>query len=109
MFDKYKFVKHGNEVIAISTYAGKPVRGVATCSPEDEFSIEKGKTLAAARCNAKIAKKRLKRALKQMMEAWDASVIANNRYTDMVNYYADASKRSNEADLELKRVLKDME
>lgn len=109
MFDKYKFVKHGNEVIAISTYAGKPVRGVATCSPEDEFSIEKGKILAAARCNAKIAKKRLKRALKQMREAWDASVIANNRYNDMVNYYVDASKRSNEADQELERVLKDME
>lgn len=109
MFDKYKFVKHDNKVIAISTYAGKPVRGVATCAPEDEFSLEKGKALAAAKCNAKIAKKRLKRAVKQMNEAWDASVIANNRYNDMLGYYIDAAERLNEANQELKRVLKDME
>ena len=66
--EKYKFivVNHANgepyKVIALSTYAGKTVRGVATCSEKDKFDLEVGKKLAAARCNSKVAEKRYKRA-----------------------------------------------
>ena len=60
---KYSFYTDGKtKVIAVSTYAGKVVRGVAKCDINDTFSFEKGKELAAARCNEKIAKKRFARA-----------------------------------------------
>lgn len=50
------------KVIAVSNDAGKTIKGVAKCSPEDEFDVEKGKKLAAARCNAKVTERRRKRA-----------------------------------------------
>jgi hypothetical protein len=60
---KYNFYTDGKtKVVAVSTYAGKTVRGVAKCDVNDTFSLEKGKELAAARCNEKVAKKRLTRA-----------------------------------------------
>ena len=60
---KYSFyTDEKTKVIAVSTYAGKVIRGVAKCDVNDTFSFEKGKKLAAARCNQKIAKKRLTRA-----------------------------------------------
>lgn len=43
--EKYRYYTNGRRVIAVSTYAGKTVRGVATCDPSDEFSMEKGKEL----------------------------------------------------------------
>ena len=52
---KYKYAQTGNKVIAISTYAGRTVRAVAKADPRDASSLEDGKKLAAARCNAKIA------------------------------------------------------
>ena len=62
--DKYTYfvADKQKKVVAVSTYAGKIVRGVAKCDPRDEFSIETGKKLAAARCNLKVATKRAKRA-----------------------------------------------
>lgn len=44
--EKYKFYTNGSRVIAVSTYAGKTVRGVAVCHAGDAFSLEKGKKLA---------------------------------------------------------------
>ena len=72
--DKYKFaffndVNGKQTVSARSTYAGKTVKGYAKCDPRDEFDVEKGKELAAARCNARIAEKRFKRAQKKVAEA----------------------------------------
>lgn len=58
MGNKYKFYYNGNEVIAVSTFAGKTIKAKVKCNPEDVFDVEKGKQLAAARCNLKIAKKR---------------------------------------------------
>ena len=43
--EKYKFYTNGSRVIAVSTYAGKTVRGVAVCHAGDTFSLEKGKKL----------------------------------------------------------------
>ena len=55
---KYSFYTDGKtKVIAVSTYAGKVIRGVAKCDVNDTFSLEKGKKLAAARYNKKITKK----------------------------------------------------
>lgn len=88
--DKYRFYTTENKVIAVSTYAGRPVRGIAKCDPLDEFSLEDGKKLAAARCNAKIAEKRLKRARKKFVEATEASISAKRQYEKMKKYIEDA-------------------
>ena len=87
---KYRFYTSKNKVIAVSTYAGKPVRGVAKCNPEDEFSLEDGKKLAAARCNEKISCKRLRRAMRKLAEAEDEYSAAQRRYEKMKEYLKDA-------------------
>ena len=77
---KYNFYTDGKtKVVAVSTYAGKVVRGVAKCDANDTFSLEKGKELAAARCNEKIAKKRFTRAenkKREIIEENHKTVIA---------------------------------
>ena len=88
--DKYRFYQSDNKVIAVSTYAGLPVRGVAKCDPEDEFSLESGKALAAARCNEKIAEKRCKRAMRKSLEAYKAMTEAKEYFDRMVQYYEDS-------------------
>lgn len=48
--EKYHYyVDSKKNVYAASTFAGKIVKGVAKCDPKDEFSLEKGKQLAARR------------------------------------------------------------
>ena len=61
---KYKYVinEEKRTIVALSTFAGRVVRGVARCSPNDPWDVEAGKKLAEARCSAKIAHKRLERA-----------------------------------------------
>lgn len=82
--EKYSFYTDGKtKVIAVSTYAGKAVRGVAKCDVNDTFSLEKGKKLAAARCNEKVAKKRFTRA--------------RNMYVDMLIEYGNMMERLNKA------------
>lgn len=92
--EKYKFYTNGSRVIAVSTYAGKTVRGVAVCHAGDAFSLEKGKKLAALRCAEKIAKKRVARANRKVDEAYvDAETYLNK----MVDYKDDALYELNEA------------
>ena len=87
---KYVFYTTKNKVIAVSTYAGKVVKGVAKCNPNDNFDLEKGKKLAAARCNLKIAKKRHSNAMKQLKEARIVLSKSYKRVDDMENYLYDA-------------------
>ena len=90
-YSKYKYAQTGNKVIAISTYAGRTVKGVAKADPRDAFSLEDGKKLAAARCNAKIAIKRAKNAEFQLIRAKEALEQAEARYNKMTSYFNDAS------------------
>ncbi len=94
--EKYKFYTNGSRVIAVSTYAGKVVRGVAVCHADDEFSLEKGKQLAALRCAEKIATKRLKRAHTKVDEAYRAHVYSGDYLDKMVSYENDAEHEFNE-------------
>ena len=92
---KYTFVTHTRkdgrvEVIAISTFAGKPVRGKAICAESDTFDYQKGMELAAARCNEKIAVKRYKRAKQKIAEAEKAVADATKFYDAMRHYRDDA-------------------
>ena len=96
--EKYRFFNRSNrEVIAVSTYAGKPVRGVAKLTPGDNFDEEAGKKLAAARCNEKIARKRLARATAKIKEAEKAYQKEIAWYNRMVDYYNDSFEAVEEA------------
>lgn len=94
--EKYRFYTNGSRVIAVSTYAGKTVRGVAVCHTGDEFSLEKGKELAALRCAEKIAKKRIARAERKIDEAYRARIDAEDHFVKMINYKNDALYELNE-------------
>lgn len=94
-------------VIAISSYAKKPVRGIAKCSPKDNFDVNKGIELAEARCDVKIAKKRFKRAWKKYEEAEMACMRAKRELDRMKNYFIDAQDAYDEAEEHLKNVLAD--
>ena len=78
-------------VVAISTYAGKTVKGYAKCHPDDTWDWEKGKALAIARCAEKIAAKRNARATRKVAEAQDILAEAINYLNDMTEYFADSA------------------
>ena len=109
-FEKYRFhvvdTKNSDgqtvkKVIAISTYAGKPVRGVAICSVHDEFDLEKGKKLAAARCNAKVAKLRYKNSSAQLDRMCELVGIVNKVHMRKVKYNMDAYEELEKAHSDL--------
>lgn len=75
-------------VVATSTYAGKTVRGVARCHPNDEFDIDKGIQLAVYRCNLKVADKRQARACRKVKEAKLALYEAQVFLDKMLDYRA---------------------
>lgn len=96
-FDRYKYVVHGNEVIAISTYEGRPVRAVACCHPDDNFDEEVGKKLASLRCNVKVAKKRFARAKNLFEIKKRALEWITREYEKAESYYNDAEDKLTEA------------
>ena len=111
--DKYKYFtyydKNGKKTVsAVSTYAGKTVKGYAKCDPRDSFNVENGKKLAAARCNAKVSAKRMKRAERKMAEAQVLLNQAQAHYEKMVNYFNDASRDKSFAENEVNCLLKEM-
>ena len=93
----YKIDEGNKVVVALSSFAGKTITGVARCAPEDTFDIDKGKKLAAARCNLKIAEKRMKYAEKcagraaKSLEYWVAEKEKAAKYeADSANAYVTA-------------------
>ena len=104
--EKYKFYVAKDRVIAVSSYAGRPVRGVAKCASDDEFNLETGKKLAAARCNQKIALKRAKRAGNEYFKAIQARDEAQARVEAMYNYLFDANIALGTADDVIEEILK---
>lgn len=96
------YIDHDAKVIvAVSRYAGKTVRGVAKCHPNDEFNTEFGIKLAVARCNIKVAKKRAARADSRVIDALNAKFEAVRFVEDMKQY----QKR---AQVELANALNDL-
>ena len=94
--EKYKFIRHTRkdgreEVIALSTFAGRTVRGKAILDDKDAFDFETGKRLAALRCAEKIGSKRVLRAA-ECLNCADDYVEAAKRFQDkMTHYYEDAT------------------
>ena len=95
--EKYKFYEAGHKIIAVSTYAGRQVRGVAICHPDDNFDLETGKKIAAARCNYKIAGKRYARAMHKYTEAVEQLAKAQEYVNSMKSYMNDSFVAMNEA------------
>jgi hypothetical protein len=90
-FSKYKFyTTPDNTTIAVSTYAGKTVKGIAKMDPRDKFDAEYGKQLAAARCAMKVAKKRKNRADRQVSKAYAEMNKAYRLVEKMKAYQNDA-------------------
>ena len=64
----YRVVESDNKIVVVSKYAGNYVRGVAKCDPGDEYDVEYGKKLATARCDQKVAEKRVVRDMRKLLQ-----------------------------------------
>lgn len=107
--DRYKYyIDSKNAIHAVSSYAGRAVRGVAKCDPKDTFDIEKGKELAAARCQAKVSTLRLKRATKKLAEAEKTLEKAQKYYDDMTVYFNDSARDKEMYDSVVEKLAKEM-
>ena len=96
------------KVVAVSTYAGKRVRGKAKCNPEDAFDMEKGKELAAARCNARIAAKRAAAAHSKYVDAFSKFKDAEDYLIKMNEYKFDTQTALAEANKKVNDLLDNM-
>lgn len=108
--EKYKYYTYINEngsqeIAAVSTYGGKYVKGVAKCNPTDSYELEKGKKLAATRCNFKVASKRLKLAASRKAEAKIALDKAISYYDKMSNFLTKATNEYVEAKEDLNKLI----
>lgn len=103
--EKYRFYTHDRKVIAVSTYAGKTVRGVSECAPSDKFDLETGKKIAAARCAVRIAKKRVARAERKYEEANEMVKKARSHLVRMRGYLYDAKNTLREESNNLYKLL----
>ena len=89
------------EIIAFSTYAKKVVKGKSSCDPKDTYDEEKGKKLAAARCNVRVARLRARRAKNKLKEAYEQYRAAKAYLEDMTAYHHNATVGLTEALTEL--------
>jgi uncharacterized protein (DUF3084 family) len=103
---RYKIDEDHKTVVAMSTFAGKPVSGVARCDDSDIFNINDGKELSAARCSVKIAEKRMKRAELQHSLALEELKYWTDRVEKMRQYDFDAVKAYQKAVSELAEIEK---
>lgn len=65
---RYRVYQNKNQVIVITHYRGKSIKGVAKCSPEDEFDLERGTAIAKCRCDLKLMNKKQDDDAKQYVE-----------------------------------------
>lgn len=90
MTNRYRYIfddeVEPKKVIVLSKYAGKDVRGIAKCSPNDEFNADVGRNLAKLRCDEKVAWKRLQRAQRKVAEAREELRVANEFFDQMNDY-----------------------
>ena len=93
------------KVVALASYAGKPVRGIAKLNPTDEYDVSSGMELAAARCNLKIAEKRQARAIAKYNEAMAKLYEAREYLEAMKHYYEDSTVAVETAKNDLEEIL----
>ena len=108
MKNNYKIYtdEKNRQVIAVCRYAGRNVRAVATCSPEDTFNVEIGTELAVARCAWKVAKLKVQNAGVSYMTAAKAADEAAIRLDKMKEYYMDSVDQMAEAGASMEAIIK---
>lgn len=88
---KYRFYKDNKgTVICVSTFARKPVKGIAKCAPNDNYDERVGRALALNRCNVNVSKRRLKKAQQKLKTAEDFAKAANDYLMEQKQYYMSA-------------------
>ena len=98
---QYTYHVTEDKVYCITKFAGKAIKGVAKCDPEDTFNLDTGKKLAQLRCIAKIAKKKHKIAIMKMEEARNKLHDATKYMITAEENYNDTFKKMCEVNLEL--------
>ena len=100
------YTNNKNIVICESSFAGKKVRGMAKCSPADEFEINYGMLLAKARVDYKIAEMRVKKSRIRMEAAIDAHDKTEVECVRAGNYCSDSFKEFKTAEETLNSIMK---
>ena len=109
MSNRYrKYSDNKGKIVVVSTYAGKTVRGVAKCNPNDNFDEAAGVELAKLRCDAKVADKRVKRARAKYDEAAAAFNKANAAFEKAIAYLSKAERDKVAADTEVLNCMKNL-
>ena len=100
----YKFkIDETNKIVeATSTYAGKPVTGIAQCSEEDNYNPLIGMEIAKRKCNIKILNKRIKNLEKQEDKLQDQIIELEEKINKILEYRMNAKRERtlNEYELE---------
>lgn len=104
-YKNYKFYYNNKTIYAVSSYAGRTVKGISTCADDDKYDEEYGKELAVARCDVRVASKRMKRASSKVCEARAQMEKANQYLNRMLAYAADTRNEYAEAVTHLEQVL----
>ena len=92
---RYRIFRDGKgKVIVASSYAGKIVRGVAKCNENDTYNEDTGIALATARCDVKIANKRVKRAMAKYDAATKAVNDTNAAWEKAIKYLTNAEQEA---------------
>ena len=102
----YTFIHLKDRILAISTYAGRTVKGTSKCSPDDSFNAELGETIAAARCNVKVAKRRMRAAERKYAEAVKCAAEAQAQANKIKRIMDETATALSFAESELNEVLK---
>ena len=106
---KYNIYEDGKgKVIVVSYYEGRCVRGIAKCSPADEYNAAIGVTLAQTRCDAKIAVLKKKKRIKELENADAVFHKAREEYLKKKQHVDNAIKECEEADNLVQRFLDDL-
>ena len=95
-------------VIAVCRYAGRNIRAIAKCSPEDTFDIDFGTKLAKARCDVKVAKAKIQNASVAYMKASVAADEAQRQYDNMKQYYMDSVDQLDKANAAVINLIKEI-
>ncbi len=95
-------------VLAMSTYAGKKVKGKAICSPDDTFDEEKGKQLAKLRCAIKIDKKRKKNIIIEKSQLFEISAWVETELRKTAEFERKATEEADHNKAELQALLEVM-
>ena len=98
---KYNVNEVERKIECLSSFAKKPVSGIAKCDPDDAFNVETGKKLAKLRCDYKVSKKRRKKALENYQKALADFEAARDRLSHASEYVVDSFIEAEQAKRDL--------